>query len=195
MNIAPSLTNTIISPARVEFAYGAWAERLAAEGWSSYLLTFMFQPVGGSPATVLRVMEREVERVYGTLVTRVVRHPARSSAAGRLPVWFCAPDRPVYKHAKQSLRDVAVNDGVHFHALAFMPPWSRLPEDLVDHFIAHHSLYVRPGYAIDRIDVEPITHTVAYVVGYARKGSYDNATREDASFVLPRSPSEPTSRR
>ncbi len=187
MNIAPSIPKTAIDPAAVEFAYGAWAERLVAEEWAAFLFTFMFRPIGGSPTTVLRVMERELERVYATLLPRVIRHPTRHSAAGRLPIWFCAPDHPVYKRIKQSLLDVVVNNGQHFHAVVFMPPWSRLREDLVDHFIAHQDLYVRPGHILDRIDVEPITHRVGYVVGYGRKGTFENAMREDASFVLPRS--------
>lgn len=137
MNIAPSSITPISTSDQVELSYGAWAEQLVADGWMPYLLTLMFQPIGGSPATVLRAMEREVERVYATFVTRVVRNPLRASSAGRLPIWLCAPDRPVAKHARQSLRDVAVNDGQHFHAAAFVPPWSRLREDLVDHFIAH----------------------------------------------------------
>lgn len=185
MNISPTGDHPITRE-RVESGYVAWAERLAAAGWSPYLLTFVFAPIGGSPGTVLAAMIHEVERVYATHVTRVVRYPRRPSAVDRLPVWLCAPDRPVFKRARSSLRDVAVNGGQHLHALAFDPPWSRLGVDLVDHFTAEVGLYVRPGHPLDRIDAVPVTSRLGYVVGYGRKGAFDNATREDASFVLPR---------
>ncbi len=46
-----------------EHGYAAWGERLVAEGWTPYLLTFMFRPIGGSAAHVAEVMEAEVVRV------------------------------------------------------------------------------------------------------------------------------------
>lgn len=175
--------------AEINLAYASWAERLVAEGWHPYLLTFMFKPLPGSSAAVAYQMEREVERVYATLLTRIVRKPARTPL-DRLPVWFCCHDRPVYKHAKISLADAVVNGGAHTHATAFLPPWSRLGEGLGDHFDEHERLYLRPECPLVRIDCVPVVRRVGYVVGYARKEVGRSALGQDASFVLPRAAQE-----
>ena len=166
--------------------YGEWAERLVAQGFVAYLLTFMFDPLSGSPAAVLAAMEREVVRAYVAHVTRVVRKPTAPSSWGRLPVWLCSPDFPVFKHVRQRLADVAVNGGAHVHAVAFDPPWSRLRQDLVEHFERHRAVYVHARYPLRTIDVEPITHDLAYVVDYGRKSVTRGRVGEDAMLVLPR---------
>lgn len=174
----------------VNIGYELWGERYVAEGWSPYLLTFMFKQLGGSPVAVARQMEREVERVYATLLPRIVRRPTAPSAMGRLPVWLCSHDWPVFKREKSSLRDVVVNDGQHVHAACFVPPWSRLREDLAAHVEEHRDLYIRSGFPLLRLDVEPVTQQVGYVVGYARKHASRAIVGEDVSFVLPRSATE-----
>lgn len=175
---------------RIDLGYCAWGEQLVAEGWTPYLLTFMFRQFGGSDASVRRQMEREVERVYALLVTRIVRKPTAPSSVGRLPIWFCSPDRPVFKHAKQGRWDAFVNDGRHMHAVAFIPPWSRLKDDLITHFLRllrRESAYVRASDPLIRIDVQPITKRTGYVVGYARKHVGHGLIAEDATLILPRS--------
>ena len=172
------------------FAYALWAERLVCEGWTPHLLTFMFRNIGGPPHNVARQMEREVERVYATLLTRIVRNPTRPSMTGKLPIWFCAHDRPVFKRAKQRLHDVVVNEGRHVHTVVFLPPWSRLSEDLAAHLAAYDHLYVRSELPLVRIDAVPITRRVGYVVSYARKQAGRSPIGEETDFVLPRSVSE-----
>ena len=166
------------------------AERLVAEGWTPYLLTFMYDHMRGSDINVGLKMEKEVERVYATHLTRVVRKPTAPCSFGRLPVWLCSPDRPVFKYAKQSRLDVQVNEGRHMHAAAFDPPWSRLDVDLATHFDRCRDLYLRPGHPLIRIDVQPITHRTGYVVGYARKHIGRGFVGQDATLILPRSISE-----
>lgn len=179
---------------QIEAGYAEWAERLVAEGWTPYLLTFMFRELGGSEASVARQMEREVERVYALHVTRHDRKPTAPSRAGRLPIWLCSPDRPVFKHKKQGRWDVTVNDGHHIHAAVFVPPWSRLEEDLVTHFDAHRDLYIRRLTPLIRIDVVLITHRIGYVIGYARKQIGRGLISQDATLILPRTLDEITSR-
>lgn len=171
--------------AEIGLAYALWAERLVGEDWSPYLLTFMFRPLGGSAVSVARQMEGEIERVYATLLTRIIRKP-EAARLDTLPVWFCAHDRPVFKCAKKTRLDAFVNDGQHVHAVAFLPPWSRLRGNLATHLEEQVALYVRRGQSLDRIDAVPISGRVGYVVGYARKHTGHNVIGEDASFVLPR---------
>ena len=156
------------------------------------LLTLMFRQLRGSPTAVARQMEREAERVYGRFVTRVRRDPGAPSSFGRLPVWICSPDFPVFKHAKQNLDDVTINAGRHLHSLGFQPPrqHSRLAEPVDEHFAARQGLYIRPDYPLLRLHAVLITHNLDDVVDYALKAMRRGLVGEDGVFVLPQSRSE-----
>src|SRR3982750_4003659 len=108
--------------------YAKWISGYMENHWDGYLLTFMFRQLSGSRGSVLRQMERELERVYARALTRIVRKPRCEAAQGRLPILLGCPDFPVPKGQKQSLHDVTFNDGLHVHALALIPPGSRLKE-------------------------------------------------------------------
>ena len=166
--------------------------RFQEDGWTPYLLTLMFRQLRGSPSAVARQMEREAERVYGRFVTRVRRDPGAPSSFGRLPVWICSPDFPVFKHAKQNLDDVTINAGRHLHSLSFQPPpqHSRLAEPVDEHFAARQDLYVRPDFPLLRLHAVLITHNLDGVVEYALKAMRRGLVGEDSLFVLPRSNSE-----
>ncbi|GJE48408.1 hypothetical protein GOFOIKOB_1437 [Methylobacterium tardum] len=170
----------------IEAAYEDWAERLLAESYVPYLLTFMFQPLGGSLSSMGERMLDDIERVYRIHVTRVVRKPNAPAHLDERPIWLCSLDLPVFKHAKQSRLDVLINDGLHAHAVGFYAPRSRLREGVVEHFEHHHDdLYVRREHPLMRIDVEPITHRTGYVVGYVRKNIGRGLISADATRVLP----------
>ncbi len=158
------------------------------EGWDPYLLTFMFNEIGGSPRRVGNVMAKEVERVYATLLPRIVRKPRSVTNAGKLPMWISCRDFPVPKRDRQTVRDVIVNDGQHYHAISLMPPASRLEESLDDHFYYEQGRYTRdPLFRIDavRIDANP-----AYVARYLMKSLERGRIDPDQILVLPRSFSE-----
>ncbi len=168
-------------------AFGKWAERFAASGYTADFLTFKFDPLSGPAAAVHAAMLREVERVYATFVTHVVRNPAALSSCGRLPVWISSPDYPVFKVKRERLVDLAINDGAHVHAITFTPPASRLQgESLVDHFARRNAVYIRVGVSLREIYVEPITHDLAGVVAYALKALTSGRIDEDESLILPR---------
>src|SRR5665213_1108835 len=90
-------------------------------------------------------MEREIERIYATMRTRIIRNPMSRSVVEKLPMWICSPDFPVPKHHKQSLSAVIVNDGLHYHGICLLPPESRLKEPLTEPVANHQGLYVRDG--------------------------------------------------
>lgn len=175
----------MITPAELEAGYRDWAEELVAEGYRPQLLTFMFRPMRGSFDRVAGEMLREVERVYARHLTRVVRKPNALAHLHERPVWLCCLDRPVFKHVKSSLQDATVNDGLHVHAAAFYWPRNRLGESVLEHFEAHCDLYVVPDTPLDRIDVEPITHRVDYVVEYVLKSIRSGLVGDDAMLILP----------
>jgi hypothetical protein len=180
------------------FRTASWIDLLAAysrmvtdrvrDGWSCYLVTFMFDQLRGRPSAVMDQMKDQVQRVYSTLATRVRRRP-RTASPDQLPVLLGFADRPVFKRDRSSSPAHRCNDGLHFHALVLLPPSSRLRGSLVDHFGERGRLY--EGGGVRRIHVEPVTRDHGRVVDYVfksvgRRGlSYD-----DAVLVLPRTRKE-----
>ena len=169
----------------------AWKEyvdfHVEVRNWKPYLLSFMFDPLPGGEDRRLQQMARYLEDAYAIFVTRVVRNPTRKNRRGYLPIWLCSPDRPVIKHRKLSKEELAttyVNDGLHFHALLLLPPWSRMIE-VSDHFTKMQATYQSVA-SLARVDVAPITHDLDKVVEYVfkqnTKGRFDVAE----NFVLPR---------
>ncbi|WP_243375077.1 hypothetical protein [Microvirga solisilvae] len=161
-------------------------ERLEA-GWDGYLLTFMYKPIKGSQQSVNRQMERELERVYAKSLTRIVKKPA-SQPLDMLPLWIACPDYPVPKgdEKRQSVRDVTVNDGRHMHAIAVVPPWSRVEEGLANHFDEKQSLYVTEDSTLWRIHAEPITHNPKRVNDYVLKALKRSRVGAEEVVILPR---------
>jgi hypothetical protein len=174
-----SMTGSIIN------AYGLWVTEYLDQGWSGYVITFIFDPLRGSTQGMALQMEKEVERVYAILVTRVVRKPRSDCKRDLIPRWFVCPDYPVPKHRKMDLAEVTVNHGRHMHGIGLMPPVSRMKEGLDRHFVRNQGLYVRDRGLL-RVHAERITSRPGYVTGYAfkslRRGRADFADL----VILPR---------
>jgi hypothetical protein len=153
--------------------------RIDQDGSNAFLLTFMFKPFAGSEKSVLIRMNDEVQGVYSTFVTRVVRNPRSESQKASLPLLITAPDRPVFKLEKQRLSDVKINNGLHIHGILCVPWKCRLKVDVATHFAEKKSVYVKNRLL--RIDVRPIySSKVTGVVDYAFKALKNgNATPDD----------------
>src|SRR5919199_4196779 len=126
--------DTRIKQEIIQQGYGQMVTSKLRQRWEGYLLIFMFNQLRGSRRSVFRQMEREIERVYATVLTRIVRKPLSETCKDQLPIWIGCPDFPVPEHVKMELRDVVVNDGLHIHAIALIPPTSRLKTGLNQHF-------------------------------------------------------------
>jgi hypothetical protein len=126
-------------------AYGSWVTEYIDEGWGGYLVSFLFHPMRGSTRGIAVQMEKEVERVYATFLTRVVRKPPSDCKRDLLPRWFVCPDYPVPKHRKSDLAEITVNHGRHMHGIGLMPPVSRMKVGLDRHFVRNQGLYARAG--------------------------------------------------
>ena len=161
-----------------------------SEGWNAYLVTFMFKPLPGDRYAIIKQMQRGVETFYCTLVTRAVRLNRSKNLRHLLPRLVGAPDVPVFKHAKQSVSDVCINDGLHFHAIVLTPEKCRLKADLAEHVRDKHDVYVHKNGRLTHIDVEPITQTPAKATGYGLKAVKNGITSSDDILILPKSLSE-----
>ena len=182
--ILTPLPNDIINS-----GYGRMVTERLEEGWEGYLITFMFKSLRGARQSVIRQMEKEVERVYATVLTRIIREPSKSPVA-QLPLWIVCPDFPVPKHERAPLREVTINDGLHLHGIALIPPWNRMNCGLDKHLELSQRLYVRAGYSLGRVHAVPITHDPEYVVGYGLKSISRRRLDFDHVLILPRSHSE-----
>jgi hypothetical protein len=180
-HMTTSLINEIINS-----GYGCWVTERLEEGWEGYLITLMFKSLKGSRESVIKQMAKEVERVYATVLTRIIREPAKTPLT-ELPLWIACPDFPVPKHAKTDLRDVIINGGLHFHGIALIPPWSRMNCGVDEHFELSQGLYVRANYPLSRVHAVPITHDPEDVVGYGLKALARRRLDFDHVLILPRS--------
>ena len=149
--------------------YTDLVEQRVQDGWQPYLITFMFKRLPGNKSSVIKQMRDEIERVYATLVTRVVRKPRSPKSADRLPVLIGFADLPVPKREKKQLREIALNDGLHYHGILLLPGSSRLRTGLAFHFMKYRRLYVGHGSRLDRLHLHQIESDPGYVVRYAFK--------------------------
>lgn len=162
-------------------AYQDWALQKINEGWAPYLLTFMYKQLAGSPSSISSQMDDEVCRCYALLLSRIARNPHAAVNKGRLPLWIVCSDWPVSKAQKDNFRDLHVNDGEHRHAIALVPPNSRLTS--LDDFIDQEQWrFSGEGKRLFRLHCEPITETPEKAIGYVLKSL--KRRRIDADGVL-----------
>ena len=176
---------------RLLTGFGEMVCGYVAKGWQPFLITFMFNKLSGPPSAIISQMRNEVERVYSTFLTRVVRDPASPKSVGRLPILISSADLPVRKRSRPKLQEVSVNDGLHFNGVLLVPTVTRLRTTVEAHFNASPLLYLKDRTFLDRIDVRPITSDPAYVTDYVFKSVKNNRlTYDDAVLVLPKAISE-----
>ncbi len=158
--------------------------------WVPTFLTFQFQQLPGKANAVLEQMKKDIETVYRKLVPRIQRFPTTRLGSQNVPIILSCADLPVFKRRKGSLADVSINDGLHHHGIALLPPKSRLKTDLVSHLAQEQGLYLR-GSRLASIFAESIDENVERAVQYAFKGiSSGRIDYDNAFLVFPRALSE-----
>jgi hypothetical protein len=78
-------------------AYDQFIQSKIDTGWDPYLITFMFNTLLGNHSSKIRQMKSEIERIYSTFLTRVVRYPHSDRD---LPILIAIADIPVRKRKK-----------------------------------------------------------------------------------------------
>jgi hypothetical protein len=162
------------------------------EGWTCYLITFLFSQLPGRRSAVIGQMRDEVQRVYSTFLTRVHREPRRAPP-DELTILVGVADLPVYKRDRSSSPVVLCNGGLHFHAVLMVPPGSRLRESVDEHFRSNEGLYRGKRKIISAVHVRPVTDSHDRVVDYVFKTVLRGSlSYDDAVLVLPRAGRELT---
>jgi hypothetical protein len=157
-------------------------------GYQAYFINFMFHQLSGNPTSILRQMRREIERVYSRLITRFDRDPRSPKRRHLRPIVILFPDLPVPKHKKKSLREVSINDGLHYNGIILTPPISRFKGTLETHFEVDREQYANDK--LERIYVRPHTHDDWRVVDYAAKNLKRGKIDYDDIVLLPKVVSE-----
>jgi hypothetical protein len=126
---------------------------------------------------------------YGRLVTRTVRNPRSANSNDLLPKALLVPDYPVPKRLKKTLRQVSINDGMHWHGLVLaIRIGTRLQEPLDVHFREHGPTYYTKE--LRYINVKPVTYTPEYITGYGMKSVKSSRISGDDILIFPRHISE-----
>jgi hypothetical protein len=170
--------------------YGNLFQRYLDEGWEPYLITFAFNQLPGSSSAKREQMKQAVMEWYSRLASRTVKKPRSPIQAQLLPIGVFVPDLPVAKRSKHSLREVSVNDGLHFHGKIVANRCGRISEPLDVHIKANLDTYLLPCFRT--IDIQPVTHTLQYATDYAMKGLKRSAFSLDDILILPRTLNELT---
>jgi hypothetical protein len=165
-----------------------WTKEYVEFRWDSYFLTFMFRHIPGSDEKRIRQMHKEIGIFYGKLASWVVRKPTSPKCAHLLPRGVFYPDGPCYKREKQTLRDVTINDGLHFHGIIIVPTKSRLKVPFLQHLRDKKRSYGR-GYML-MIHAEPNKDHHRFVADYAGKAVKRGRVSYDDVLILPRTGKE-----
>lgn len=177
------------SPENIVAGYGRWVSELVDAGYEPTLLTFMFNPIHGPPAAVAYAMEREIERVYGWMLTRRCRRP-KETPNHMLPILIACPDWPVPKQHKQALQDAVINGGRHAHGIDLAPKNTRLPCELADFVDKHQDDLAGPDRLLARLHAVTLRKTPERAVSYVLKSLPRGRATGDDLIVLPRAGSE-----
>jgi hypothetical protein len=174
---------------RIIHSYADWLNEYIDYGWQSYLLTFMFDQLPGSDASRMTTMKTHLEWFYGRLAKASVPRPSNEKWSRFVPRGLLAPDLPIVKHSKALLRDVTVNNGIHWHGLAMVHPMTpNLRECLDLHIRKNISTYLVGS--IREINIGAITHRAKGVTRYGLKGIKRSLFSNDDVLIFPRSISE-----
>jgi hypothetical protein len=170
-------------------AYGQWVHDHMAFGWHGYLLSFMFSQIQDLNAPRMEIMKKHLGWFYGRLAKASVPKASSPKWSQFLPKVVLAPDLPVPKHSKVRLRDVTINNGLHWHGLVMVNPLTpKLPGPLDVHLNETRSKYLVGS--IRTIGVEAITHDPVYLTGYGMKGLKTRSFSTDDVLIFPRTVSE-----
>ena len=174
-------------------SYGDWVYSHTTNGWKSHLLTFKFSQIPGSNASKLSEMKKSLTWFYGRLAKASVPKPSSQKWSQFLPKVILTPDLPVPKRSLQKLKDVTINNGIHWHGLALINPLTpKLALPLHLHIEINLAKFM--VRSIIDIHVEPIIHTPRPVTQYGKKGIKKIEFEYEDVLIFPRCVSElPTS--
>ena len=143
---------------RLLHEYGDFVNTQISHGMHGYFLSFMFRHIPGSDNSRMLEMKKHLGWFYGRLAKASVPKASHPKWSPFLPKAILAPDFPVFKHSKQTLRDVTINNGLHWHGLILKHPFGPCLHEPLDVHIQDNLAKYLVG-SIRQIDVKPITYS------------------------------------
>ena len=165
-----------------------WVKECTDLEWTPYHMTILFRHIPGSEQERIRQMHKDISSFYGKLASWVVRDPKSPKIAHLLPRAVFFPDGPCYTGRKKGLREVKINDGLHFHGLLLVPTRSRLKVPFLQHLREKKRIYDRRNILL--YYAEPIRDHHRFVADYAGKAVKRGRVSYDDVLVLPRTAAE-----
>ena len=166
-------------------AYGKRAREHLDSGGSGYLMSFLFNRTGGSEKEMNRVMKSEIEGLYASLLTRLIRRPHSPGAIK--PVLIASPDWPVYKKRKTLLSEITTNNGLHHHGILLVAPVDRhyrLKIPVEQHFADQQDYYTR-DQKLRSVEARQFpAEDAGIVVDYVLKGLKANRLDDDETLLI-----------
>jgi hypothetical protein len=200
MNALASI-NTREQAINIILGYQQMIQERVVSGWRPFLMTFMFKPLPGEGRSRAQQMFDEVDRVYSTFVTRVVRRPRREAMRTQVmkhfhdgyvedgrPLLVACLDGYCRKPHKREAVTGQHNDGEHVHAILVVSSANRLKCQADEHFAQHKSLYEKNRLL--RLDIRPIKTDLATTIDYGLKGLKSGVATSDDIIVLPKALSQ-----
>ena len=153
-------------------------------GWDPFYLNFMFNYIPGSHVTKMDVMRQQVTRVHDILTRHTVKRPQALAWRHLRPIFIGCHDLPVWKHDKELVRNLIVNDGLHFNAIALTPKPARSDMPIKTQYLLwgrqsrltvplnHHLWQEQRFYhndVLSRIHATPIIATPELITDYMLK--------------------------
>ena len=183
-------------------AWASWIDKVVERQhrggiWYACDITLMFDHIPGNFRRKWAVMSDEADRVYSTLIRHVVHNPRSPSQAAKLPIWIVAPDYQFKKKdgisARAILAEVKINDGLHLNGIMLVRIDTRLRVTLKMHFDPNghnYRHYIKEGYPLRRIHVEPVEETPKVMADYTLKSLKRRIPDLDHILIFPKTLSE-----
>jgi hypothetical protein len=183
-------------PTELQCGFTEMAMERIERGFKPLLLSFMFNPMGGSERFKKERMADEVERLYAKLLNHYFRHPRKVETNDK-PFWIYSPDWPVPKGFERQfdrdhLFNIAQNDGLHGHAFVLEPPNSRMKKGLLAHIEDSQKHVHGHQHAFFHVHVREVVDRPEYVLAYATKSLARKRIEAGELLILPKAQSELT---
>ncbi|RLP79629.1 hypothetical protein D9R14_08225 [Xanthobacter tagetidis] len=147
-------------------AYVEWIDSYIEDGYTPYLMTFMFNHVSAaSMPRLIQMMYQDIEIFYLRLSGRFAHHPEKPGQRYKLPILICSPDTPNIKRRNHCVES---GDGLHVHGIFLKPPVSRFKGDLIE-LVRILSVELTRQTRIQRIHLVEVTYNSASASDYALK--------------------------
>lgn len=157
----------------------AYADTLLSDAysvWDMFIVTVMFHHIPGDSDHRKFIMQKELERVYSVLTSRLFRNPHSPTQYEKIPRWVMFADySPV----------AMINDSLHYQGLGIFYPFNRHGVPVLVLVERFQSLLCGNHGLVERVHLERVTHNHKGVQRYCAKSILNRKSTFDDVVVFP----------